>query len=124
MSKRTKFLGAISLSFLMTNIPHIAFAEMAEQPQMIATEFVVEEMNREQAQQRVRDFLSREDVQRELVKKGVDPKEAEMRLASLSDHEMKQLAHQMDQAKAGGDVVGILVIVLLVLLIIYFAKRV
>ena len=124
MSERTKFLGAIFLSFLMSSIPHIAWAEMAEQPQMIATEVVVEQMNHEQAQQRVREFLSREDVQREFVKKGVDPKEAEMRLASLSDQEMKQLAQQMDQAKAGGDVVGILVVVLLVLLIIYFAKRV
>ena len=125
MSNGTKFFWSIFLSFLMTSIPHVVWAEAADQsPQMIATETVVAEMNRAQAQEKVREFMAREDVQKELIKNGVSPQDAELRLASLSDHELKRLAQQMDQARAGGDVVGILVVVLLVLLVIYFAKRV
>lgn len=124
MSNGTKFFWSVFLSFLMSNIPHVVWAEAADQPQMIATESVVAEMNRAQAQEKVREFMAREDVQQELIKNGVSPQDAEIRLASLSDFELKRLAQQMDQARAGGDVVGVLVVVLLVLLVIYFAKRV
>lgn len=124
MSNGTKIFWSVFLSFLMSNIPHVVWAEAADQPQMIATESVVAEMNRAQAQEKVREFMAREDVQQELIKNGVSPQDAEIRLASLSDFELKRLAQQMDQARAGGDVVGVLVVVLLVLLVIYFAKRV
>lgn len=124
MSNEFKFFWSIFLSLLMTNIPHALAADGGNTQQMIATETVVEELNREQLQQKVRDFVAREDVQNELMKNGVTKQEAELRLAGLSDFELKQLANQMDQAQAGGNVAGILVVVVLVLLIIFLAKRV
>ncbi len=123
MSNGVKFFWSVFLSLLMSQAPSAFAAGAAESASMIPTESVVDEMNREQLQQKVRDFVAREDVQKELMKNGVSKSDAEMRLASLSDYEMKQLSQQIDQAQAGG-VTGLLWVVVLVLLIIFLAKRV
>jgi hypothetical protein len=123
LSRHTKFFWAILLSVFLTNVPHLAWADAVQQ-QMIPTTMVIGEMTRQQAEANVQEFLARQDVQKELSRQGVSPEEAATRLASLSDQELKQLAHQMDQARAGGDVFTILLIVLVVVLIIYFIRRI
>jgi hypothetical protein len=116
---------AIAMSVLMTNIPYFAWADALENHQgMITTSQVVEQMNRRETEQKVQEFLSRSEVRSEFVKRGVSPDEVSARIASLTDQELNQLSHQMDQARFGGDVIGILVVVVLVLLVIYLAKRV
>lgn len=116
---------AIAMSVLMTNIPYLAWADALENKQdMIATSQVVEQMNRRETEQKVQEFLSRGEVRSEFIKRGVSPDEISARIASLTDQELNRLSQQMDQARFGGDVVGILVVVVLVLLIIYLAKRV
>lgn len=60
--------------------------------------------------------LHRADVTAKLLDYGVSPADAEQRIAALSDHEAMQLAQQLDQAPAGGDVLGTVVFVFLVLL--------
>lgn len=110
------------MAFFMTNIPHIAAAEAGHQ--MMPTSVYVQEVSRAQAEAKVQSYLSREDIKKEFVKRGVSPQEVEKRIASLSDQELKRLAGQMDQAMYGGDVGGILIVVVLVLLIIFLAKRI
>jgi hypothetical protein len=118
----TKFI-AIFVSILMTNIPHIAWAQAADE--MIPTSVVVEQMSRAQTREKIAGHLNRAEVRSELAKYGVSPEEAQLRIASLSDQELRQLASQMDQAMYGGEpVVGILIVVVLVLLIIFLVKRV
>jgi hypothetical protein len=123
LSQGAKLFWAILLSVLLTNIPHLALAETVT-AKMIPTTVVIGEMNRAEAQEKINNFLSRADVQKELMKHGISKSEAETRLASLSENEMKQLASQMDKAQAGGDLFGLLILVVLVLLIIYLAKRI
>ncbi len=126
LSQRTRVVVSVAMSVLLTNIPYLAWADSLENvpQQMITTSAVVEQMNRQQTEQKVQDFLARTEVRNEFVKRGVSPDEVSMRIASLSDRELKQLATQMDQARFGGDVIGILIVVLLVVLIIYLAKRI
>ena len=123
LSQGTKLFWSVLLSVFLTNIPHLAWADALKQ-EMIPTSAVVGDMNREQAEQKVARFLDRADVKNELMRRGVSADEAAVRLASLSDQELNQLATQMDQARAGGDVTGILVVVLLVILIIFLVKRI
>jgi hypothetical protein len=91
---------------------------------MISTSEALTQMDRAQGERTVSEFLGRSDVKEQLVKLGVSPEEAGRRLASLSDAEVKKLSTDIDHATAGGDVTGILVVVLLVVLIIYLIKRV
>jgi hypothetical protein len=62
-------------------------------------------------------FLARDDVRQGLVAQGIDPEAARARVSALTDLEAASLAGRVDQAAAGGDILGILFTALLVLLI-------
>lgn len=61
--------------------------------------------------------LSRADVVAALQARGVSVEAARERVAALTDSEAAQVAAQIDQAPAGGDVLGAVVFVFLVLLV-------
>jgi len=70
---------------------------------------------------RVMLFLARDDVRQQMRDLGVDPEEAEARVAAMSDAEVQELAGKLENAKAGegplGAIVGAAVFVFVVLLI-------
>jgi len=65
---------------------------------------------------RLVEALARADVQAALVAHGVDPAVVQQRVASLTADEVKRMNEQMDQMPAGGDILGTLVIIFLILL--------
>jgi hypothetical protein len=115
-----KTFCALFMSFLMTNLPAVAATQHNADHKMISTTSVVADLSRSAEQQKVQDLLSRSDIQKALIEKGVSPEEASYRLANLSDQELRQLSGQIDQARAGGT---ILVEILLIVLIIFLIKR-
>jgi predicted flavoprotein YhiN len=116
-------LICFTMAFMMSSIPHLAAAEVADH--MISTAEVVGEMGRAQTQAKIEEMLSQEEIRTRLAKAGVSQEEISKRLATLSDQELRQLSDQIEQAKYAGDgLIGILVIVVLVLLVIYLAKRI
>ena len=119
LRKYTKTLLAICLAVLISDVPRVASAE-----QMLTTMEVVENLSRKKTEEKVRSYLDRQEVQTELVKFGLSPTEVSSRVASLSDQELNRLSLQMEQAQYGGDVTGILIVVLLVIVIIYLVKRI
>lgn len=71
----------------------------------------------EDARSRIQAALDRDDVRAQLLALGVDPADAQARVAALTDAEAQQLAAEMDQLPAGGaSVIGAAVFVFLVLL--------
>lgn len=67
-------------------------------------------------QERLASLLQRSDVRARLQAYGVDPVQAQERVAALSDEEAARLAAQIDELPAGGDALGVALIVFLVLL--------
>lgn len=63
------------------------------------------------------DALARDDVRSQLEALGVDPAAAAERVAALSDEELQTLAARMDELPAGGNVLGVVVFLFLVLLV-------
>ena len=61
--------------------------------------------------------LSRADVVAALQARGVNVDAARDRVAALTDAEASQVAAQIDQAPAGGDALGVIVTIFVVLLI-------
>ncbi len=68
-------------------------------------------------QDRVRDLLVRQDVRDALAARGVDAAQVESRIAALTDDEARLLAQQFDQLPPGGEVIGVLFAVFIILLI-------
>ena len=66
---------------------------------------------------RVRDFMLREDVRAQMQSLGVDADSVHERVDAMTDEEVSKLAGRIDQAPAGGDVLGILFAVFIILLV-------
>lgn len=62
-------------------------------------------------------FLTRDDVRKSLEEQGVNPQAAIDRVNTLSDHEVQQLAANIDHAPAGAGVLGVLFTVFVILLV-------
>ncbi|MBO9685522.1 PA2779 family protein [Roseateles chitosanitabidus] len=66
---------------------------------------------------RVNAFFARDDVRRAMVKEGVDGAAAQARVDAMSDDEIRALDGRIAQAPAGGEVLGIIFTVFVILLV-------
>ena len=67
--------------------------------------------------ERIQGWLAREDVARQLQDYGVKASDAQARVAALTDDEARSLGAQIDTLPAGGDVIGVLFAVFIILLV-------
>ena len=110
LTKPVSHLVVLSLLALNLYLP-------AAHAGMIGTEAVVNAAQTQQNRERLHNALNRDDVQAQLLARGVDPAQVQARMDSLTDEEVQTLASNMDQLPAGGSVVGALVLIFLVLLV-------
>lgn len=101
------------LAFCMLN-----FHVPGVQAQMLGTDAVIAGQQAASQRAQVADFLAREDVKLIMIQHGVDPMEAQQRVASLSVEELSSLANSIDQLPAGGSAVGTVVGAALIIFIV------
>jgi len=90
---------------------------------MVPSEVIkVTQIDRSGDLERIQRFLEMKVVKDRLEKFGYTPEEIRQRLDNLSDHQVHQMAQQIDELRVGGDglgvVVALLVIVILVIIIL------
>jgi hypothetical protein len=66
---------------------------------------------------KVNSFLARADVRTGLQNQGLNAADASERVRAMSDQEVAQLAGRIDQAPAGGEILGLLFTVFIILLV-------
>ena len=91
---------------------------MVAQAGLIGTLQAVEADTRAQDLATVGAALARDLVREQFTALGVDPAEVEMRVAALTDPELRMLAGKVAEAPAGADALAVIGIVFLVLLIL------
>ena len=87
---------------------------------LINTEDLMGSQKATEARAYITSVLAREDMQKALIARGIDPIEAQARVSTLTDQEAIQYANTMEQLPAGGVIgyiVGLVVLVFLVLLV-------
>jgi hypothetical protein len=84
---------------------------------VVGTRDAMSLQTREQRIAEVQAGLARADVQQAMIELGVDPLQAQQRVASLDERELMQLQGHLDTAPAGGifGVIGVVFVVLLIL---------
>lgn len=117
----TRFVLALMISFTLTELP-IMKAEAAGG--LITTQEAFSDYTRTSGEANVTNFIARADVKDKFIELGIDPVDAQKRVAGLSNKDVKNLNDEIQKATIAGDIGGILIVVLLVILIIYFAKRI
>ncbi|MGD9301936.1 MAG: PA2779 family protein [Desulfobacterales bacterium] len=85
---------------------------------MVGTEGVMEASQGQQSRDRIKQLLVREDIRQALVNQGIDMREANNRIDSLSDTEAIAVAEQLDKLPAGGGALEVFLIVALIAFII------
>ena len=95
-------LLVVSFCLLNFNVPNA-------QAKMVGTDVVIAGQQAADQRALVADFMAREDVKQIMTQYGVDPVEAQLRVDSLSNEELANLANSIDQLPAGGSAVGVIV---------------
>ncbi len=84
---------------------------------IVPTDQVVSHQLAGQDRARISAFLDRADVLAQLQQQGVTAGEAKARVNALTDEEVNKIAGQLDQLPAGGEILGILLTIFIVLLV-------
>lgn len=92
------------------------FATMA-QAEMISTDLAIERHAAQANRAVLLEEVRRSDVRQEMIELGVDPAEAEARLAALTDAEVSRMLAQMDEDSAGAGAIGTIGMIFLILLV-------
>ena len=107
--------------FLIFSFILLDFTAISAKAGLIGTEAVINSRQGERNHSRVTAFLNRQEVLDVFAKQGIDPLQAEKRVASLTDQEVARICKVLDQLPAGGNgvgaVVGAAVFIFIVLLI-------
>lgn len=113
---QTKFLPLLTL---IIGLCASALTTQAAVAAMVSTETVVSEQTVSIDRDQLAAALEREDVRAKLQEYGVSPEEAAERVASLTDEEARELAHNIETLPAGGSgTVTILLLVIIILLLL------
>ena len=109
MRMTSRLLIAISLS--------LALPVQSVYAGMVETDKVTASTQLQSERERIRTFLDREDVRKQLQTQGVNVENAQARVNALTDQEVQTIAGKLDTMPAGGEIIGILFTIFVVLLI-------
>lgn len=116
---RSNFLRNIVFKFVSLSLLSIGFAQVSGAA-MIGTQQLIDHNVRDTQITKVDALLARQDIAEQLVAFGVDPQRVQSRVANLTDAELAELSGKLDQQIAGGNALGIIGAVFLVLMILEF----
>ena len=85
---------------------------------MIGTESAIDQTVVAQNRDKVEAFMNRADVREQFQKMGLSARDAQSRVASMTDQEINKVAGKIDELPAAGSTAGTLLIVLLVVFIV------
>lgn len=87
------------------------------QAEMLGTEAAINKYTALSNRAVLMDELQRDEVRSQIIEMGVDPAEAEARLAALSDAEVASIVSQIENDSAGADIIGTLFTIFIILLV-------
>ena len=93
------------------------FTSTAASADIIGTEMLIENQRTLDTQVKLSSLLARSDVQAKLVEYGISPAEASQRAAAMTAAEADQLAQEIENLPAGGEVVLLLLVIIIILLL-------
>jgi hypothetical protein len=111
-----KKLKQLFISFVIMSFTFVGFTQSVHAA-MIGTEQAVAAQGAQQDREKLAAALDRPDVAAQLERMGVDKDEVQARVAAMSDAEVAAMAGRVDSLPAGGDVLGAILFVFLLLLV-------
>ena len=101
--------------FLSVTLVSLSFTNV--QAAMISNDLVINQTQHGSAKAELIQTINRSDVKQRLLNMGVTPTDIENRIKLMTHEEIAQLNQQIDELPAGGDVLGVILIVFIVFVI-------
>jgi predicted proteasome-type protease len=102
---------------MLLSISLIMLPMFNAQAAMVANAQVIDRMQQQTDRNAVIQLLQRSEVHDYLLSMGVQPQDVEQRVNRMTSNELAQLNSQLEEMPAGGDVVGLLVLLFIIFLI-------
>lgn len=102
---------------LIAQMALLPIASTQAQAEMLSTDAAMSKYSAYADRDFLMSELQKDEIRDEIIALGVDPAEAEKRLAVLSDDEIATILSQMDEDSAGAGAVSVLVTVIVILMI-------
>lgn len=110
-------INRILIRLLIVSVCSIGMPVPSAQAELVSTYNLAVASQFESDRQKLDVWLQREDVRAELERNGVNPAEAKARVDAMTDAEAASIAGRIESLPAGGDFIGALVFVFVLLLI-------
>lgn len=102
---------------LIASVLSLALPLQSTYAAMVETDMVTSTVQSQSERELISTFLDREDVRKQLQAQGVNASDAKARVAALSDEEVHKVAGNLDKMPAGGEILGVLFTIFIVLLV-------
>jgi len=102
---------------LITGVLALSLHGPAVRAAMVTTDQIVSAQQSQQDRARVLALLARDDVKKSLSARGVSTGDVQARVDAMTDQEVHALANRLDKLPAGGDALGILALIFIILII-------
>jgi hypothetical protein len=110
MKKFVQYLLMLSMLSTSIWIPNA-------QASLVSSEQLAESQSSHQDRERLRALIDREDVREQLQSRGVSAAAAHARVNALTDKEVASISGELDNLPAGGEIIGLLLTIIIVLII-------
>ena len=115
--KMNKYLMRCSSYVMIVSMFSMSVWMPSAQAAMVSSEQVIASQTVQHDRERLRALFERADVREQLLARGVDANAAKARVDALTDNEVAGIAAKLDSLPAGGEIIGALVFIFLVLLV-------
>ena len=116
--RRSRNLQRLVASLVAVSFCFFSIVVAPVQAAMVTTPDIFQVQDNDLAREKVRLFLQRQDVGNYLQAMGVDKQEAQARVDTMTNEEVRMLVNKIDQMPAGGDALGFVLAVALVVFVV------
>lgn len=110
-------LMSLTSRFLIASVLSLGLPIQSAYAGIVGTDKIAVSAQSQTERARIRSFLGREDVVKELQAQGIDVATAQARVDAMTDQEAQTVAGKLDTLPAGGDVIGVMLTIFIVLLV-------
>ncbi len=111
MKKAVACLVIVAFSFL-------SLVVAPAQAAMVGTADILKAQSNDLARQKVKLFMERQEVVQQFDAWGVNPDEAQARVDTMTDEEIAMLSSKIDRLPAGGDALGFILAVAVIVFVV------
>jgi len=102
---------------ILLSITLMSMSFTSAQAAMISNDLVINQLQHRSARTELLQTINRADVKEQLLNMGVKAEDIESRVKLMTHEEIAQLNQQIDELPAGGDLLGVILIVFIVFVI-------